>query len=61
MANEAKPQTEEQLIKSLYNEGKNLYQIALEVYRFDNEEAVERVRRTLGIMEPPSTRIQDEE
>ena len=35
-------------VVSLYNEGKNLYQIAEEVFGFQSEEAVERVRQIVG-------------
>lgn len=36
-------------IKALYNKGNNLHQIATEVYGFDGEEAVENIRRILGV------------
>lgn len=47
----------EKEVKERYNKGENLYTIALEVFGFDNEEAVERVRRILDIMRPPQSRI----
>lgn len=47
----------EKEVKERYDAGENLYTIALEVFGFDNEEAVERVRRILGIMQPPESRI----
>jgi hypothetical protein len=35
-------------VLSMYNEGKNLLQIAETVYGFDSEEAVEKVRQIIG-------------
>ena len=55
----AKSVTEDD-IKALYNEGKNLYDIARIVFGFDSEEAIERIRRVLGVMEPPETQLMDE-
>lgn len=54
-------ETREEQIKRLYNEGKNLYQIAARVYEFQGEEQIERVREVLGIMAPPATQLMDEE
>ena len=51
---------QEDEIKALYQQGKNLYQIARTVFEFESDEAVERIRRVLGIMEPPESRIMDE-
>lgn len=48
-------------VKALYNKGKNLYDIAREVFGFESEEAIERIRRILGIMQPPETRIMEED
>lgn len=55
-----KGETREEQVKRLYNEGKNLYQIASIVYDFHGEEQIERIRQILGIMAPPNTQLMDE-
>lgn len=44
----AKTVTEKDVI-ALYQQGKNLYKIAEEVFGFDSDEAVQRVRDILGV------------
>lgn len=36
-------------VKSLYNQGKNVNQIAKEVFGFESEEGAEQVRKVLGV------------
>ncbi len=54
-------ESNEDKVKALYNKGKNLYQIAMIVFGFDNEPQIERIRRILDIDQPPETRLMDEE
>lgn len=48
-------------VRAMYNKGLNLYDIAQETFGFQSDEAIERIRRILGIMRPPETRLMDED
>jgi hypothetical protein len=47
-------------VKSMYNSGKNHYDIAQAVFGFTNEEALERVRQILGLDHTVQSELMDE-
>lgn len=49
--------TEDQ-VQALYQQGKNLYEIARTVFGFEGDEAVGRIRTILGIHQPQGRDIE---